>query len=256
MDQRNRSKINFIGIFSFLLIFCSCHTTKKITDEQKTKVARNTAATLIESLRTVPTKSYFTARGTATVVFDGSQQSATVSLQSKRDSVTIVSLRKFGFEFYRIMITRDSVYAIDKFNQNYISEPIKNFTKKYSDAIRTSYLHDLLVSSCFLPDDLHYTLINGYQLHAHKDSMNLDIKVDSLINFPKEVELVTTSSKVSYQTKRLIKIGNDNCAAHFIMKMDNPQLPPTQVEIEWDDLNFNRIEKFKFEIPSHYERKK
>ena len=246
--------IHFI-VLIFSIQYIACKSSKKVIQEKT--LYPSTVEEYVQKLATPIAKNYIQSKGNATLQYNGATIDGSIHLQSKKDSITIISLRKFGFEGFRIRIQKDSITLLNRLEQNFSKYSIQEFSEKNNIPIEISYLHDILANSCFLPSQFKYTvdkkspqLINGSSEH-----IKLSIKLDSFDLFPKEFSLTRDDVTAVYNTVKIGKFNNQNVATEFNVHVNHPETKEMKANIHWDEINFVPITQFRFEIPSHYARK-
>src|SRR4029453_6343563 len=124
MTKYFRSLLRF-SFFVFPVLFFSCKTSKKTTTSAPPPpaVEMSFQQALDSMLHYAPSFSAMTAKGD--IEFNSADNSTSLSfhMRMKRDSAIWLSVSPLlGIEAVRILLTRDSVKALDKLNNIYYSD--------------------------------------------------------------------------------------------------------------------------------------
>ncbi len=112
---------------------------------------------------------WFSAK--ARIEFDDEYQSATgtLSIKMRKDSLVWVSVKKFGFEVARAMITPDSVYVINRLNNEYQVKDLGFIEREYNLPANLNMIQALLLGNpIFLGSAAQLTLdTTGGKFHLY-----------------------------------------------------------------------------------------
>ena len=99
---------NQLIILTVLLFFIACKTSKKAINPSEKK--QYSANDLVKFLEANNECEYFTVKGDVTLIQPNNQISGNIQIASKKDSIAIISLKKFGIEGFRIKIDKDRFF--------------------------------------------------------------------------------------------------------------------------------------------------
>jgi hypothetical protein len=133
------------------VVFFSCKSKKhtvKNDPAPKQKIDKNTEELIARFSYTCKT---FIAKGKAKVKTPKQDVSFNYRLIILRDSCIFLTLSKLGIEGARAVIYKDSLYAINRLEQTYYAENIKEVLAKFNLPFDYNYLERSLVAA--LPDN-------------------------------------------------------------------------------------------------------
>ena len=130
------------------MLSSSCDTTKKIpTIEEK---APDAAETFMMALGQNRFQAEWLTSSARLSFDDGSMAvSGTASIKMQKDKVVWMSVKKFGFEIGRAKITPDSVYILDRINNQYAVEPLSFIEEKLQLPADLTMLQEMLLSQIY-----------------------------------------------------------------------------------------------------------
>lgn len=125
-------------IFTFLfslLILTSCNTNRKLQsgDIAATKLKKRSAKYLQKQLESQTLAvEWLSAR--AKITYKDSEQTRKFSanIRMRKDSVIWMNVKKINVEAFRILITTDSIYVIDRLKKEYYVEDLKLIEEKFN----------------------------------------------------------------------------------------------------------------------------
>jgi hypothetical protein len=243
---------NQLIILTGLLFFIACKTSKKAINPNDKK--QYSANDLVKFLEATNECEYFTVKGDVTLIQPNNQISGNIQIASKKDSIAIISLKKFGIEGFRIKINKDSLFLLDRLNQSFSVYSIADFSKQYKVTLELKYLQDLVTKSCFLPKNISYKLDdskNNY-LVGKSENLELGIGLDSLTFGVNEFMIANNDVKTMVKPSSLMPIPDKRISKNLDIKILPTSNDEMQVKLKWDEINFNAITQFKFDIPKHY----
>jgi hypothetical protein len=249
-------KDNFLFAASaIMLTLFSCSTTKRKSSESGYIYPPVNINKLTEELKLRQDYLYLTLKGNMEFENQDISTSAQVTLQSKKDSLIILSLRKLGFEVARALIQPDSIIIIDRINQSWVKLDTKVWSEKLNIPIDFYGIQNILISGIHLPVGPEYTtqqkrdtiLVDGV-------AENYSLQSSLLSN---EYAPLNTSFHQSGKHARMI-IKELSKSDHFLIPVnlqltydeDNSEIQ--YVKLKWSEIHTRKIESFKFTIPASY----
>jgi hypothetical protein len=117
-------------LLALALIISACASGRKAVEEE---VRERSPEFLLRQLAANQIKAdWLDAR--ARINYDDGSYSvgATAAIRWRKDSVLWVSMRKLGFEVGRALITRDSVFVVDRINNQYLAKSLSYLARTYN----------------------------------------------------------------------------------------------------------------------------
>lgn len=284
MNKRNTynipvAKINFrfllLMLCSLVIAFSSCKNQKKITlNNGKCILDFKNARTLTTNLKTKEFKfDRLSAKLSVEAVIDSADNSFTVTLRMKKDSVIWMSMSKLGIEGARVLITRDSVKFMNRQKSQYFKGDYAYISKLLNTELDFEMLQSLLVGNSveFYDEDekikpgidnCQYTLgtIRKYKLRKVERGKTLKESAQSIY-------MVSETFKVA---RILFYEFNPDRSfdANFgdFQMLEDSQLFPMQmnyiikaqknvnIDLKYSKVTLNEELSFPFKIPDNYEQ--
>lgn len=238
-------------VFSILLITgISCHTTKKsVATKDFSNLTVDSLLHIIQSRQAYNTLHF---KGKIKVSFKDNQFEGKINLISKADSLSIISIKKLGIEAGRAKLNNDSICIINRLDQTWKSYYPGQAQQYFSLDWNAYILTDFLLSGIYLTDFLDYSLDNSSEnlkLSGNSESIHSQI----LFSKNKLLPITSTLSSDSGIVKLIFGDYDENQITP-IAKEILIRTPDAEIQINWEDLNFNATNKYNFEIPSNYKR--
>ncbi|NJL74266.1 MAG: DUF4292 domain-containing protein, partial [Saprospiraceae bacterium] len=145
----NKLRIFLIGC-GVIALLSSCRSTKKTISTTETIYVETV---LKQLLKTQIKADWLDAQVKITYKDASMSQTANANVRMKKDSLVWISVKKLGFEVVRAQVTKDSVYFLDRFNQNYAVKDLNFLSEMYSLPASLETLQALLLGNpiFFLP---------------------------------------------------------------------------------------------------------
>lgn len=158
MDKTKQFKYsnNFVILICFVLIFSACKSSKYATVNTNGSVKNKNDKEVISDILKSQLD-YKTISGKATIELTrqngGSGMKTNCYIKLLKDTELQLSVRIpfINSEAFRLNITPDSVYIIDRLNKNYAIESIKDYQNKYNIDLNFYNLQAILTNSLFVP---------------------------------------------------------------------------------------------------------
>jgi len=133
----------FVGLSLLMLLSCGggreFKTSKPVTSK---KLA---GASLYEHMQLDEDYTWYTGKARVKANSPDGRMSATLNLRMRRDSVIWATIDKLGFEIARILITPDSVYAVDRLNREFTRTSLAGFLLEYGVHLTFGDLQSALI---------------------------------------------------------------------------------------------------------------
>ena len=249
-----------VGLFLGLSFLSSCSATRK--GGKVAKKEMDTDFLLKQLARQMLQPEWFSAR-TNIDYDDGSQSfSATATIRIRRDSLLWLSIKKLGFELARVQVTQDSVYVLDRINNEYMIEGLGYLSESYGLPASLTQLQDVILGNPVffdskglqiepmgpsyhlmgrgLPVESDYWVdANGFLLR--KMSFNDKGNGQQVIMFLEDYGEAADNQKFSYLRR---------------LEMESNNSEKAKVAMKFSKLDTEAPKNIRFEIPDRYTRAK
>ncbi|MCC7467091.1 MAG: DUF4292 domain-containing protein [Saprospiraceae bacterium] len=217
---------------------------------------------LKKKLQAVDRDDIETMNAQARIFFDGNGQSiaATANLIWIRDSILWINVKKFGLEAARALITRDSVYLLNRLEKSYSVKGVESLQREYSLPAGFELIQSLVLATPWFFQDipLEADVKDGaHRLSGANGRYAVDYRLDNnQFRLRKEIFVAPRNAQtvaVSFDDYK-----KDTKAGWFpylrTLEAFSPETGELRIAIELNDVQINVPKSFRFEIPKHYER--
>jgi hypothetical protein len=191
---------------------------------------------------------------------EGQSVAANANIIWIRDSVLWVNVKKLGIEAARALVTKDSVFLINRLDKTYSVKGLESLQRQYSLPEGFPLLQSaVLASAWFFPDISLQSDIKDalHRLSGSNGRNGAEYRIE-------EGSFVLRSqSFVQQRDARVVTLSFDRYkklpgAGLFpylrTIEAYSPETGALRVELELSDVEVNVPKTYRFEIPDHYER--
>lgn len=249
----NKLKI-FLIAFGLITFLIGCKSTRKTVSTTETI---NAEMVLKQLLKNQVKADWLDAQVKITYKDASMSQTANANVRMKKDSLVWISVKKLGFEVVRAQVTKDSVYFLDRFNQNYAVKDLNFLSKMYNLPASLETLQALLLGNPIFFSTSDLQLESTAQQHHlfTKAEKNSDFWVNKENGQLQQMRLQDGSNTMNLWTENYQQIS-DNQYFSSIRKIDvtSPELENLNLILEFTKVELNQPKTIRFEIPTHYTR--
>lgn len=195
----------------------------------------------------------------AKVTFSNNNQVQKVfsTIKMRKDSIIWMNVKKLGIEAARVQITKDSVYLIDRINNQYAIKSIDFLTEKFNLPANFSTLQTLLLGNpIFFTKELIASQNQlNYQLKGKNDHLESEYWLNG-------VSLELTKMRINdYREKRVFTstlgdyqvLPNEKKFSYFRnLNLTSPDTGLIDVEFSFTNVELNVPTSIRFSIPERY----
>ncbi len=248
----------FFFIVSIALLTTSCKTKKVATETTSSKMnAENVQKRLIKNQLNAE---WLVGRAKVSFNDGSSAMNATAELRMRKDSVIWMSVRKFGFEGGRALITKDSVFLLDKLNRKYAAEDLSFIAEQYNLPANFSTLQAMLLGNPI------FLGTGDMQLEMQEDVLRLDsdgggrnstyviqaadYRLKEMIFEDTAAKQILTNGYQDYQA-----LADGQKFSYFrTIDVKSPSTGELGIQMEFSKVDINVPTTIRFEIPKQYTR--
>lgn len=222
------------------------------------------AGFLLDKLKQVKASQIRTlsAKARITVGGAGEEMQANASLVWIRDSIVWVNIKKFGFEAARVLITRDSVYMLNRLEKSYTVEGLDALQRQYNLPDGFPLLQQIILANAWLFPDM--PLQPGIKDGLH-DLKGSDGRYAAEYGLEEGTFLLRKETFIHQKDAGSLSLAFDG-----YKKLPGAGLFPylrhvqayssengqTEFSIELSDVELNEPVVYRFEVPDYYKRRK
>ncbi|MEL7119743.1 MAG: DUF4292 domain-containing protein [Bacteroidota bacterium] len=247
------------GLALLLMVFLSmgCNSTKKATGGMDKE-----EATLDRLYREIGKRQidveWLDSRARVSFEDEYTRVQATAVIRMCKDSAIWASIRKFGFEVARVLIHPDSIYVMDRINNEYMTKPISAIKEYVDIPANFGILQNLLLGNLVVLGNRPELTkeASKYRLKVDEPEYKSEYYIDEDYHLERmdvldvrsntDVEIVFTDYK-TYE-------DNKNFSYLRSLKIENQDQGLVQLGVSFSKVDFNIPKKLDFEIPKKYSK--
>ena len=207
----------------------------------------------------VYTPNFFNAKVSISIVANGNAVDIDAVIQFRKDSAILLVARKFGFEVGRALITPDSLFMINRIQQEYDAKPLAAIASKFSLPPRFDLIQDMIMGNPMNLSKIPYeinlkdslaTLSSNYQALTaicEADKKNFTL-YQSLINDD------ANNGKMTMDYKDYRLVSNHNFSYYRVLAAQSSKTSALDVELKFNEIEFDKPKIIRFELPKRYKR--
>jgi hypothetical protein len=254
----NNKQFLFAGILVLLLPLGACTPKKAMTGDS---LKENTPEAMMDQLvRNQVYAEWLDAK--AKISYNDGYQSvsANATIKMRKDSILWIAIKKLGFEVARMQVTRDSVYILDRLNNEYDVKDLSYLESALNIPANLQMLQAFLLGNpvFFTRKNLQMEAAEGgYHLWG-KDEMREN---HFWMNGPKLLLEKTTLSdgragrNMALELKEHTDLaGNQKFSYLRLLELNSRETGKVNAEISFSSVEINNPIEIRFEIPERYTR--
>jgi hypothetical protein len=245
-------KFSYLLILLFIIIG-GCRLGKESLEATRERNADFLMQKMIENQVNVD---WFSARIKAKHESEALNISFTGNLRMKKDSVIWMNIKKFGFEVARVLIQPDSIFVIDRFNDEFIAEDLQYVQRMINFPANFQMIQSMLLGNpVFFTTKLESALKNKmHHLQSRKGtSPSTQYLLDGKYQLREmNLEEAAENRFLSVLQGEFVKIGKNSFSINRILKMDSPDTGKLQVELTFSDIEWDVPKSIPFNKPINY----
>jgi hypothetical protein len=255
----------FLWVLVAFCFFClSAHETGCRRQASKNtsdgEIAPRSADFLVKKLRaqTRPNVKHLNAQAKIFVEGEGQSFSATANLIWVRDSAIWLNIKKFGIEAARALVTRDSVFVLNRLEKSYSASGLESLQRTYSLPGGFDLLQQVLLAEAWLAPEASFVADvreGAHRLASEGGQFAADYRLeDASFLLRRETFLQPKNAQtvsLSFEKHKKLPLAG---WFPYLRQVEafSPETGNVRLEIELSDVEINVPKNFRFEIPSHY----
>lgn len=195
----------------------------------------------------------------AKIDFDSEKNglSGTANIRIQKDSIIWVSLSPgLGIEAARVLITRDSIFLVDKVHKEYQKIAFRELSEKFDFDINYTIIQSLILGNLIYPYDREKIVKSsaGYLYSQHHSNFFFENIIGSKSMKLEKLQVTDTLTEntisVNYGDFQLVQEQILPFEIKAKLNYKNQSKKPTEVEIEYKQANIEKKPlRFPFNIP-------
>lgn len=196
----------------------------------------------------------------AKVYFEDPYQSmkATAYIRYKKDSMIWFSVKKLAIEGARALITKDSVFVINRLDKTYVAKDLDYLQNNFGLPADFDYIQSILLGNpVFVTEENLTTDIDkmNYYLSAEDGTYNSQYWINGMSYLISQMIFEDKKNlrdvKLSFDDYKPLD-NQQNFAHERMLAMNSSETGSISIDIKFTKIKINTDKEIKFEIPSHY----
>ena len=244
--------------FVLLSLLSTCNTLKKAGFGKK-DTSESSARAIISAIEKQSLQAdWFTAKARISYKDKDMSVSGSATIRMKTDSLLWISIKKLGFEVARAAITKDSVYVLDRLNNEYAIYGLDYLQESYNLPGDFQLLQSVVFGKPYFfdeqsvtlsPEEDAYVLKNSF--YGHQIEYQVDQKDLRLLQLDYETNLGAQKMKIDLTEYE--ELADKQLFSYFrTLKMNSPDTGTTDVTIKFSQVELDTPKEVQFRIPSRY----
>jgi len=203
---------------------------------------------------------WFSARIRLAYADSNQSVKASGTLHMKSDSLIWLNIRKLGFELARVKITPDSVFVIDRLNNQFVAEDMNYLNRTFQVPVNFSMLQALMLGNpvLFRIDNIIPNLTkDGFLLRAPDEEVSGEYRLvnPDLLLVEMILQEVQTNRRLKVQMEEYQALPDEQKFSYF-RKINLKENVKTllDVEVQFSQVEMNQPQELRFDIPERYIR--
>ena len=241
--------MNRIVLYLFCIVFASSCVTKNTTEVDFSVPPKNVKDLIAKVNSKNKSPEWLALKGKVKLMLEKDNEfSLGISIRVRKDSLIWASVAApFGIELFRAVLTKDSVYYINRTNKTYFVKPIAHISKIMKTDIAFNEIQEMImanpkiVKKKYSFDKTNDDFMLSTQDYIYTISNFYRIQQGTLID--KENSLIYTYSNFSFENdfpEQLALIVNSSSENAFNLKLN------------YSKVVFDQQQQTPFKIPSSY----
>lgn len=197
---------------------------------------------------------YLTLKAKAEYKEGATQQSFTMNIRMKADSVVWISVTGLGFEVARALFLKDSLFLLDRFNRNYYAYSFSDARKLLKSDLNLHQLQEILVGnapfewSAYKPDSM------GLYLIATRENIFSSLLLNGLFRIERnDLNSTSDAGAMSVQYTNHQRVDKMWLPFQLNVRVNTENSKP-ELNISISEAKTDKIDDFPFAIPAKYSK--
>ncbi len=186
------------------------------------------------------------------------RESFTAYVRMKKDSAIWMSIKKFGFEGARAFITPDSIFVLDRLNNEYIAQPFEYAQKEFRLPVGFQGLQAMLLGNPVFFSNKTETGVDGSRYKFSQKTENLHaeywLDVVKILLSEFKIEDFRNKRELTYTASDYQLLPDKQNFSYFRrFNLKSSDLGSMQVSIDFSKVEIDVPQNMSFSIPKRYE---
>ena len=237
-------------LFSYLfliLILCSCSIKVREIDSAKApKNAKELIAKVI-SKNNIP--EWLSLQGKINLIKDEKDITLNINIKCRKDSLIWASVSApFGIELFRTMLTKDSVYYLNRTNTTFFVKPITHISSFLKADISFNEIQEMITANPRILKKAYafHIIENTFELNAKQVFYKVSADFYRILH----ASIIDGENELSYEFSSFINENEFIFPKQFSISVRSSEI--FEATLDYSKIVFNEKQKLPFKIPSSY----
>ena len=243
------SCMNRIALYFFCIVFASSCVTKNVAEVDFHIPPKNAKELISKVNLKNNSPEWLALKGRVRLMLEkGNEVSLGISIRVRKDSLIWASVAApFGIELFRAVLTKDSVYYINRTNKTYFLKPIAHISKIIKTDIAFNEIQQMIIANPkIVKNKYSFDRINNDFMLSTQDyiyTISNFYRIRQGVLIDKENSLIYTYSNFSFendfpeQLELIVKSSSEN---------------DLNLKLNYSKVVFDQQQQMPFKIPSSY----
>lgn len=201
---------------------------------------------------------WFSAKAKITYQDKYGRETVSSTIRIRKDSIIWMNFKKFSIEGARVLIRPDSVFVIDRLNNEYMAKPFEYMQREYRLPVNFQGLQALLLGNPVFFSTKSEAGVDStrYRLTQHTDQLNVSYWMDGVKMMLEEffIEDFRNRRSISVVASSYGQLPDKQNFSYFrTLNLSSADLGDMKVDLDFSKVEINVPQNTPFEIPSNYQ---
>jgi len=241
--------MNKLFLYLFLILFLSsCGIKVRKIDYAKEPKNAKELIEMVISKNKIP--EWLSLKGKVNLIKDEKDITLNINIKCRKDSLIWASIRApfVGIELFRIMLTKDSVYYLNRTNKTVFVKPITHISAFLKVDISFDEIQDMITANTrILKKEYTFHIIeNTFELNAKQVFYKVSADFYRILN----ASIIDGENKLSYEFSSFINENEFIFPKQFSISVRSSE--NFEATLDYSKIVFNEKQKLPFKIPNSY----
>lgn len=241
-----------IYLFALIIALTSGCKSRLIGEKKKTGTEKASSETAEKAEAAAFRYEYLSLKAKAVYKEGATEQSFTMNIRMKADSVVWISVSGLGFEVARALFLKDSLFLVDRFNKNYYAYSFNDARVLLKTDLNLHQLQEILVGNAPFPWSVYKPDSTGLYLISNQENIVSSLLLNSLFRIARnDLNSLKDSGSMSVQYTNHQKVDKMWLPYQLDVRVNAENSKP-ELNITISEANTAAINDFPFSIPAKY----
>jgi len=230
-----------------ILILSSCSI--KVRDIDSAKAPKNAKELIAKIISKNKIPEWLSLKGKVNLIKDEKDITLNINIKCRKDSLIWASVSTpFGIELFRTMLTKDSVYYINRPNKTFFIKPITHISAFLKADISFDEIQEMITANprVLKKEYVFHVIENTFELNAKQVFYKVSTEFYRILN----ASILDGENELSYEFSSFTNKNEFIFPKQFSISVRSSE--NFEVTLDYSKIVFNEKQKLPFKIPSSY----